>query len=307
LPAILLLCAYHLLRVYRKSNKRSASTSLWLIFTITSASIGTPSILYYLLGDSVGSGHFFTFDPGWTLAQNQNIAWFWFMNTGLIIPISLILIFFKKTPSLIRIFAIAGLSTWAIANLFRFAPWAWDNYKLFVYWYIFTLPALGWLAAKAVQSKWRALLAPIAATLILIHSATGWLDIYRTALPTIPAWTDWSQEDIQFAQAIKENVPVGKPILTAPYHNHPAALAGRPVYLGYSAHVWSHGGNPAPREQAIPDFYSGQLTTLPEKTIDYIIVGPVERSRYMPVNINQKWILLASTPQYQLYKISPSN
>ena len=105
----------------------------WGRFTATAIILGAPAIIYYMTGSSE-AGSFFRWGPGW-LVGDENIIWYWIKNTGLFIP-AIALGFYLPAPRLSKALAAAGLAIFIIANLFLFAPWAWDNFKLFIYWFI---------------------------------------------------------------------------------------------------------------------------------------------------------------------------
>ncbi|MDP3997585.1 MAG: hypothetical protein Q8P73_03745, partial [bacterium] len=248
---------------------------------------------------SLDSASFLRFHVGWT--TEDNLAWFWFQNTGFILPAALLGLFLPL-PKNVKALTLAGLAVFIIANLFLFAPWAWDNFKLLIFWLIFILPVLGWLVARYPIRKNRLLQIGITA-IVFLQIASAALDIWKIALPTATTWQEWDNNAIAFAKVIKANTKAGESILTAPIHNSTVALTGRLSYLGYAAHVWSHGGDPWQREKAIEPFYSGLSSTLPETTPDYILVGPSEHIKYPNLQIQNTWQLVADSEAYQLYKL----
>jgi hypothetical protein len=226
---------------------------------------------------------------------------FWWQNTGLYLPIILAALLWR-TPTFAKLLAGSGLIVFAAANTFAFAPWIWDNYKLFVYWFLWSLPAVGWLAAQGLGSRRVWLMVPTI-LLVLLHLQTGMIDLAKTLLPTAQTWGEWDTGTLAFAQALRALTPRDAIILTAPYHNTPAALSGRRVYLGFSGHVWSHGGNPFAREAAIAKFYQGELVTLPEINVHYVVVGPVEQRQFPSLKIRPDWQLIHQQGPYRLYKL----
>ena len=142
--------------------------------------------------------------------------------------------------------------------------------------------------------------------LIAVHMLSATLDIWKLILPTSPDWIEWDTSEIEIAKAIQARTPAQASILTAPIHDSPVALTGRAAYLGYAAHVWSHGGSPWNREDAIAKFYANQITQLPETQPDYVLIGPIERRQYPDLVIRPAWQLIAQTASYQLYRL-PQN
>jgi hypothetical protein len=109
----------------------------------------------------------------------------------------------------------------------------------------------------------------------------GSLDIWR-AMSHARIYQLFTSEGIAFARRVREIVPSQATILHAPVHNHPVFLSGRRSFMGYPAHVWSHGLPPGPREADIRSIYKGgpdTLRLLQRHRVDYVVVGPFERKQ----------------------------
>ncbi|MGH9856471.1 MAG: hypothetical protein ACRD4B_01385, partial [Acidobacteriota bacterium] len=140
--------------------------------------------------------------------------------------------------------------------------------------------------------------------LIIVHTLSGMLDIWKTVLPTSVTWLVWDNASITAAQRIQEATTPGETVVTAPTHNSTVVLAGRPRYLGYPGHVWSHGSTPWEREQSIAALYSGQLRQLPDGNPQYILVGPQERTQFgASLTVSDDWKLVLEAGKYQLYRL----
>lgn len=272
----------------------------WLVFALVAGIVGVPEVTYYL-GNTAESGSFLRFDPGWT-ADQQNIVWFWFKNTGLLIPAAIAGLFLPLGRRL-KLVAVAGFLIFTTANLWLFAPWAWDNFKLLVFWLLLVLPIVSYVAVYVWQLRPRYLVRAVVIAGIAIQITSAALDVWKLALPTAATWNEWDTEGMAFAKKIRQVTKPGESVLTAPIHNTPVVLAGRPLYLGYAAHVWSHGGLPWEREKAIPLFYEGTIDQLPETRPQYVMVGPVERQKYPLLVIRPAWRLVATHGTYALYEL----
>ncbi len=272
----------------------------WAVYAITAQLVGLPEVMFYLTDFGTGST-FARYAPGWTKGEH-NFFLFWLQNTGVLLPLTLAGLFFK-VPRASKALALAGIIIFVVANIFLFAPWAWDNFKLLVFWLIFALPLFGYLAAHAIQSR-RWLLVTAATLLIIVHSMSGALDVWKLTLPTAATWLAWSNASITAAQTIQSATKPGEVIVTASIHNSPVALAGRLHYLGFAAHVWSHGRLPWDREKAVEAFYAGQRTNLPETHVQYVLVGPDERLKYPNLHPAPTWTLVATAGEYQLFSLT---
>ncbi len=272
---------------------------LWLYFATPALLLGIPEVLYYLTGEQQG-GSFLRFAPGWTAGQ-ENIFAFWFKNTGLLIPLA-VWGMFTQAPRAAKHLAAAGLVLLGLGNLFLFAPWVWDNFKILVFWLIFSLPLIGWLAHRA-WAHGNTILKAAVIVLMVVHTLSASLDIWKITLPTAARWIEWDRASIETAQRIKEVTRPGASIATAPIHNSAVVLAGRPRYLGYSAHVWSHGGRPWQREAALASFFQGRAEALAETQPDYVLIGPIETSAFAPIVVRADWSPVMQHAGYTLYKL----
>jgi hypothetical protein len=270
----------------------------WISFFIPALLIGLPELLFYTQG-SATSGSFFRYGPFW-MAESQNHILYWIKNTGIYIPLSIIGLFFKA-PKVTKALALAGTLLFVLADTFLFAPWAWDNFKLFVFWLIFILPLVTWLFSVGLtkSSPWILKLGVV--LVIVIHMFAGFLDVYKLAIPTARTWQEWDAGGVHIAQAIQKFVPPSAFLLTAPVHNSPAVLAGRTIFLGYPAHIWSHGGVPWDREQAIKNYFAGQGDIIENIEPNYILVGPQERSLVPNLVIRPSWKEVTKYGEYTLY------
>lgn len=271
----------------------------FVFFMVPALIIGIPELLFYLGGASE-EGSFFRYGPGW-MSGNRNHILYWFQNTGLLIPLSIIALFLR-TPRPTKALIIAGSGLFILANTFLFAPWAWDNFKLFVFWLIFVLPSIGYIASNALHTP-RYIVVPIlACTLLIMHMLSAGLDIWKLALPTARTWGEWTQEGLEIATIIQDKVPANASIATAPVHNSPATLAGRTLILGYAAHVWSHGALPWNREAELKEYFEGKRTSIEGISPAYILIGPQEKSAYPNLVIQPTWQQIATHGPYTLLR-----
>ena len=269
----------------------------WRFFLVPAIAIGIPEVFFYILG-SAESGSFFKFDPWWTKGD-RNVFIFWIQNTGLLIPASIVA-FFTKTPRYAKALLGAGLFLFILANTFLFAPWAWDNFKLLIFWFIFSLPGIAWVYLYIWKHSWL-FLRPLLAVILLLHITAGMIDIWKLILPTKETWQEWDSNGIRIAQAMQAFTPASSIMLAAPVHNSPVALTGRATYLGFPGHIWSHGGLPWEREEEVKNYLLGTGETIAGENPKYILVGPQERFLFPGIIIRPSWEALASYGAYTLY------
>ncbi len=278
----------------------------WVYFFTSALVIGLPGVLYYQIG-TTGEHSFFRFEPRW-MAGDLPLYLFWIKNTGLLILLGVIGML-APAPHKSRVLAVGGTLLFIVANIFLFAPWAWDNFKIFIYWFIFVLPVIAWCAAL-IWNKFNYPLARLALiAVLLLHTSSAALDLWKLSLPEGNTWQEWPTDGITTAQLIQSTTKPGESIVTAPVHDSPVVLAGRPIYLGFPGHIWSHGGNYAGREAAIESLYTtGQIPTWPDTHVPtYIFVGPQEKYKYKDISIPTDWQLVFIHKDYSLYRLPASS
>src|SRR5581483_2347345 len=194
-------------------------------------------------------------------------------------------------------------------NLVKLAPWDWDNIKVLVYWALASAPFVALtLASLFVQ---RMVFARLLAALMLISlTFAGALDVLRGLSPAENTGL-FSQADLEAAEKIRELTPPRARILNAPIHNSVVALTGRQSLMGYPGHLWTHGIDYGERETEVKTMYQGgpiALELLNKYAIDYVVIGPVERSQ---LNANESFFAanfpkVIDQPEYQVYQIKRS-
>lgn len=208
----------------------------------------TVALFFVTGGFSAGSG--LRFLPGWMqgnedwllMVRNCALPWaqgkeqwlFWIWNFGLSLPLLLFLLWtlirYRRRDSLC--FAGTGLFVFLLCCFVSFAPWEWDNTKLFLWAWLACAPFL-WEAV----SKWPDPVRTLVCFFLFFSGAVslvGGLDGrhgYKLASRSELAAT---------ADAIR-NIPPQDRIALQPEYNHPVMLLGRPVLCGYEGHLWSHG------------------------------------------------------------------
>lgn len=226
-----------------------------------------------------------------------------------------------------------------VPNLFKLAPWVWDNIKVMIYWHISVVAMVGLLLARQWRERWPEAPAPprgrgsaerlgapaprmgglsvrlLAMALFVMLTLAGTLDVWRVL--------SGQQQDqimdnaaVAYAAKVREVTPPNALILHAPVANHPLMLTGRRHLLGYAGHVWSQGFDPSGRDLDIRAVYTGApnaAEVLKRYHVDYISLGPQERGTYQERGscaVNDKFLssmrCVLQDGQYSLYQVSPS-
>lgn len=252
---------------------------LWVRFFAAAAIVALPQLVWIARGSPVHAAAFFGWAPGWVHAP-EPLAWFWFKNTGLFIPLLVVALLAPAPliPPRLRRFYLPFLAFFIVPNLVRLAPRLWDNNKVLIYWYIASVPLVALLLARLWgRGTWLPRLAAVG--LVLSLSVSGVLDAWRVA-SGVSLETVFDREGVAFADRLQSRIPSDALIVRATTVNHPVLLAGRRSFLGYPRRVWSHGFDSSEREAEVACVYSGcgdARHILDRHAIDYIVVGPPER------------------------------
>ena len=309
---------------------------LWVCFFVLALGIGGPQILWSTHNSAVKMESFLAWEFGWDSDQETAlgskpvgtqpltsapplqawmkrlpyVAWFWFKNTGLFIPLLVTALLWKDEKYLISrkllLFYLPFTLCFIIPNLVKLAPWVWDNIKVLFYWWIAGAPIVALLLARLWEGKtWNRVLA---AGLFVVLTLAGGLDVFAL-LTRQGEYQEFDRDGVAFAEIIKQQTPPRAMILHAPIHNTPIFLTGRRSLMGYPGHIWTHGIDFGPRETDIKKIYAGSpdaTSLLSKYGVDYVVIDPQEHS-VMPVNTAffSRYPEVANIGEYHLYKIAP--
>ena len=312
----------------------------WSLFAAGVAVLAVPELLWSISGSASETGKFFAWHFGWDKGE-KNFLWFWFINTGLFIPLLLAGLYFvssrqtqkeadfpqspkgaKKKGSQggavstvyssapgsishLLFFFLPFAFLFLVSNIAKLAPWEWDNIKVLIYWFVGSIPFvslfISWLWRKNAAS-WKA----IAAICFVVLIASGALDVWRT----VSAQTNYKVFDkdaVEVAEQIKRRTDPKSMFLNTPTYNTPVVLTGRRSLMRYPGHLSSHGINYGERESDVKRMYQGgdaAIKLMEKYGIDYVLISPEERNQG---GANEQFFarypVAAESGQYRLYKI----
>ncbi|MCX8008495.1 MAG: hypothetical protein N3A54_02190 [Patescibacteria group bacterium] len=219
---------------------------------------------------------------------------FWFHNLGLhlfLIPIGL---FFA--PKRIRFFFLPLVILFIIPNLYRFSPDMINNHKFFNFFTIIGGMYVANLLIKLFSSR-IIFLKLIALPLFVMCIFSGILDFivirndYYLELSDIPNNTD--------ASFIAEFTPKDAVILNSTWFYHPASIAGRKIYNGYSFFTWSAGYPTYQRESFVKQIFQSNdrmliCTLLKQENISFVELNRTPEGFLQPIG----WIWETFSPIY---------
>lgn len=215
---------------------------------------------------------------------------YWVFNLGLYtLTIPLGFLFASKSIKLRWIGPLVIL--FALPNLVQFSPDMINNHKFFNFWLILGIP-ITLLAFKKLWGLKQRILKLVARMIILsiwpFLVLSGVID-----LPPIFNETKGGLPDVDknpTAQFFVSSTPTSAVVLNSTWFYHPASLAGRAIYSGYSYFTWSYGYDKDAHERVQKAIYSAgskdlvcQLLRL--NNIDYVELNP-NPENYITVNRN---------------------
>ncbi len=251
----------------------------WLAFFIPAGLLALPQA-WWLSGTPTRSK---MFEPhfGWE-AGEMSVMLFWAINAGAFLLLLLIaLINSNYVATRARRFYLPFILCFILPNVVLLAPWAWDNIKVLLYWYLASCPLVAAVLGHLAASK---LILPrlLGIVLFLFVTLSGAIDVTRS-LTSIEHVQLFSKIELDIAEVIRRQTRPHSVILNAPIHNSVIVLTGRQMLMGYPGHLWTHGIDYQQREEDVMTIFRGgpeAETLLKNYGVNYVLIGPVERSQF---------------------------
>ena len=301
----------------------------WITFACGVSVIAIPELLWILSGSATSTREFLAWHFGWD-ARDNNLIIFWLKNTGVFIPLLIsglgYLLYMgltytapedqsvdsrneaiSKRPSyffFLSLFYAPFLVIFVSSNLAKFAPWEWDNIKLLIYWFVGSIPFVGFLLASVWnRGKY---FKPVAICLLVVLTFSGALDVWRVASAQMRHEV-FDKDAVEIAEEIKKKTEPNALFLHAPTYNSAIVLTGRRSLLRYIGHLSSHGIDYKEREDDLKLIYSGAATAdifLEKHGIGYVLISPKEReSLQINEQFFQKFPVTAEVGEYKVYRV----
>lgn len=274
---------------------------IWVFFFMPALALAAPQIVWLAAGTAVQAGSVLGWQLGWDRG-GRNAVWFWFTNTGLLLPLLGAASWRLRGTPVARFYA-PFLLLFLVPNALKLSPWIWDNIKFLFFWHVASVP----LVAGLLIALWRRRglghwVAPALAGSLML---SGSLDVWRVASRQI-ALEIFDVDAVAFGAGPLRATPPRALILHAPTHNSPVYLAGRRSLLGYPGHIWSQGLDAGAREQEIGRIYGGAADAaelVARHGVDYVLLGPQERAW---TSVNERFLsgyaTVAESGTYRLLK-----
>ncbi|HEY6805503.1 MAG TPA: hypothetical protein VI306_18140 [Pyrinomonadaceae bacterium] len=279
----------------------------WFVFFLVGSVIALPQLWWSTSHSAVHASKFFAFEFGWDHGK-ENPFLFWFVNTGIFIPMIVAALLYKGKEYLINrrllMFYLPFTLCFIVPNFLKMAPWIWDNIKVLFYWWVASAPIVAMLLSRLWKDN--PIRRVMAVALFVCLTLAGALDVAGIALRSVK-YGIFDSSGVSFAELVKEKTAPRALIVHAPVHNEPVFLTGRKSLMGYPGHIWTHGLEFGQRETDIKRIYAGAPNAeqlLQQYGIEYAVVGPLERNN---LQVNEEFFSrfekVGDVGGYQLYKI----
>jgi hypothetical protein len=279
----------------------------WIVFFVTAIVIALPELLWLAGGVKLRS--YLGWQTGWDHAHFNPVL-FWLANTGLFIPLLLFALLWPREdaalPKSSLKFYAPFLLCFIVPNLFRVAPWIWDNIKVLFWWYVASAPLVAWVIARGLRQKSRGLRWLASGALVTLLLA-GALDVLAVITGT-NEYQEFDRDGMAIAKIISDQAGPRAVVLHAPTYNSPVFLTGRQSLMGYAGWMWSRGLDDAQRQAEIRSMYSGDPEAealLRRYGVAHVLIGPAELSS-LKVNLQfwARYPRVAQIGPYALYRIA---
>ena len=285
---------------------------LWLLFFAVAIVVALPQLRWLAGSGGVKVTSYLGWQPGWDSEtpnhEHFNPVLFWLANTGLFIPLLLLALLWRRPgfalPRRVLMFYAPFLLCFILPNLFKVAPWIWDNIKVLFWWYVASAPLVAWVVAQGFAQR-RGMRWLSAGALVALLLA-GMLDVL-TVITGAHEFREFDRDGMAIAQRISDRAAPRAVVLHAPGFNSPVFLTGRRSLMGYAGWMWSRGLDSSQRQADIQSMYAGTpeaASLLRRYQVEYVLIGPAE---FASLNVNpQFWSQYPPVAQigpYRLYQI----
>lgn len=251
------------------------------------------------------SQHFMRLHLWWMKQLQESVVWFWFKNTYLLIPLSLVYILSNKTKNK-SVFSlqICGLVLFVLINTILFSPYDWDNVK-FLFWIgLFLDIAVASIISSLFTSK-KLVIQFIVFIITLSMVSTSLLSIIREINVS---YLLFSKEALIIGEKIKNSTPKNVVFLTYKIHNSPVNnLAGRSIMMGYPDLLWTQGINYSQRENDINKIFAGKeeaKSLIQKYRINFVVLENYQPDNlFINRNFFNQYPIIIGTNNYTVYKV----
>jgi len=273
-----------LIQTIRKSFSYSSNSWIWffmIVFTIT-----LPAIIFFRPNINDSTVKFIHFTYGWMMKGNGFFE-YWIKNLGIFLPLLIVALFSKKTPTYLKIWYLPFVTIFFVANFIIFSPWGWDNHKFFHLWFLISSFLVAFFIVNLLENR-KLIIKIIALICMVFLLLSGGIEAIRMGIFSIKQYKVagyylFSPAAQELAEFLKTNTPQKSIFLASTSHLSPVVLSGRERTLGFIGWLWAHGINYQERLNDEKLIYQGgdQAKLLLKKWgITHILIGDEELNEF---------------------------
>ncbi len=255
----------------------------WLCFGIPALALSIPQLKIWIFG-AVGGESFISIAFN-AYNESDNWLWFWVKNVGIVF-ILLIPAFISASKKLKLMYS-AGLLIFVVTEFVKFQTFAYDNNKLYLMWYAFSVIIVADLLVNCYRKlegiRGRSVIAVI--LLIIATNAavlTMGREMYSGFRPQ--SYCLYDAKSVKAAEYVENNTPADSLFICQNNHNNViACLTGRNIFVGAGTFLYSHDVGYRERENALKEIFTDPATFESYKEefgFDYAYISNDERSNY---------------------------
>jgi hypothetical protein len=230
--------------------------------------------------------------PGWMTGEHEAPWWFWIHNFGFFLPAAAALLIFLCLPSKTiernriqstRLFFFPAAMVFLACTFIKFAPWEWDNTKLFFWAYVVMMGCLWDLFLSRTNLFLRI---PLLFGLFF----SGFVSLVGGLRSNSEGFIIGSVREWEGVEEATKRLPPEAVVAAYPTYNHPVLVEGHRLVLGYPGHLWSHGLNYTHYLDELNSLMLGDSEwqkTAQNLGVDYLFWGPEEEKNYK--DSTQEW------------------
>jgi len=188
---------------------------------------------------------------GWIM-EDQNPFLFFMTQWGFLIFLALLTLYdvITKPKKADQLLLYPGLALFAVCFYVVFAVWIVDNMKLMVWCYLLIFPVMGRVFRDRIRPVWRY-------PLYVLFFFSGFLAVFlQYRAENTGTWIASRKEMDGVCEATK-NIPISERFAAMQIYNHPVALCGHPLAVGYGLYLWGHGIKASVQEEQLKRLMMG--------------------------------------------------
>lgn len=284
----------------------------WLLFGVPALALSLPQLFIWVFG--AVDGESFVKIAFNAYNSSDNWLWFWVKNVGIVFLF--LLPAFLHADRKMKAFYSAGLTIFVITEFVQFQTFAYDNNKLYLMWYAFSVVLVASYLADIYDRLEGIGGRKVIAVIILILATNAAVltmgrEIYSGFRPQ--SYELYGRDGVKAAEYINENTPGDSMFLCYNNHNNiVSSLTGRNIFVGSGTFLASHDVGYQERENALRYIFNDPEVFEEYKVkygFDYVYISSYERANldngaFIDDYLASNYELVFAEGEVTIYKLS---